>query len=69
MTKREAQAILRFRNTVNAALGECLSRLSEPERRYAEAYWAERIRQIVNVQGHGALPVMAAELLLGRTPS
>lgn len=55
MTKTNARAFVQCHNAIERALDACLSKLSEREREYAEAYWAGHIRGAIN-NAYGSMP-------------
>ena len=66
MTKKEARAILRLRNTVQQALAKCLDSLTtDAERAYAEAYWMASIHQSLDGYSYGSAPINRALDIIG----
>ena len=61
MTKKEARAIIACRDKISAALRICRNALSGQEAEYADAYWMSHIRQSINGDAYGSMPIYRAE--------
>lgn len=66
MTRREARAVLACAGKVERAVKSVLGQLSEPNRTYAEAYWAGHMLKIAREQGYGTMPLMQADATLDK---